>query len=707
MGIEQFYGAIVEAINYNNSSLNKKNVLHQATHAYIDFKSMIYDAAEEIVFNKNLEILQKILNNEQLNSKSDNLKNIQDDVIRKVIEELLKMLNNENIKYFYISLDGIPELSKCVEQKHRKTMGHLKDMIKNKIKSDKKYKIDEIYLKFEEIKFYHYKIMSEYYIENENTKLPFLDKVTNELIKKFISPSTKSEYKILESNYDDKKIIIDNLYYGEGEAKFMYDIAKNNTINNDSVLFIYSPDSDVILLSCMCFYKLQMEHIYPQVYYYNEKHKNNKNTNGIIHINSFVKRIGDKITYNLINSTENKTKQLRDIKITIDLICLFTFLGNDFIPRVNTMRSSYDSIPIIFETYKLTYNNIYNNDINNLVYIDRKNNKHCIIYKIFIDFLKNFIKFEKDLYDNSITKELRRIDNKNKLQKIETQEKNYILSNEYYFNQFVNKYNQNVNESNINNNKLNKTFKDKILIINSEPNFNFNLTLPEIKKNLNEYDKEIIEFDNLKDSWGEKLNVKKLVYYDDGNDKNNHKYSDDNDIKKYLEGYVYVFDWYFDRMFNTNYADKKTKMSTWFYKDNNKFISIKRIYEYLSSKNKEIEGIKIPYVEKENYFDIKSHYEYIKSNLNPIDLDYNKIDCGFKSFFEKCFYDYKVSKWNEIFPPEIILNKKEKYFTINAFGILIPTSFVPESSDSRIINSNKEGGYKIKYLKYLDKNNKF
>lgn len=689
MGIEQFYGIVMspDGINYNNNkSLN--DVLKNATHVYIDFKSMIYQASEKIVFQENIDLLEKILTNEVTSDNIDIYKNtksnnIQDNIIDEIDSYFFKLKEESyNLKLLYIANDGIPEFAKCIEQKQRKTMQNLSERIRNNLNDKNKYE-SEYHELFENNKFVSYKIMSSKY---KYTEVNFMEMVIKSL----------KNYKTELENYKSRKInvIIDNSDYDEGEVKIINHITNNINLEDNDKILISSPDADVILLSCLVYYNLYKKRnkIY-QIDYSNDK--------GIINIHDFIEKLGDMVT-------EKNRTHILDIEIAKDLICIFTFLGNDFLPRISSMSNIYKSVPFLIKIYS----KIFENQYGKLVNFD--GNKHNINYEMFKEYLRTIANEEENLYNEYINP------NNNVTRKMYT---NYILSNEYFFYKFVQCYNTQFNSSFINcknmslislkyplntdyQTKTDLQFNLKKICEKTDVNENkIKYTLSSIQKNLTQYDNEIIFFENKKDMWYDILNVEAPEY--DNIENMNYKCNRE-EIQNYLEGFGYVFNWYFDRMRSVDY---NKNISLWFYKKNKKIILINDILDYLDSVpiNQEYPFImEFPFIKKENYFTIPEHKNYILSSFSNISDSELKnfvfsgnIDCKQKIYFEKCYLNISDKNWEET-----INNLNRKEFTIK-YQIFKKyhqqtSNFFPQKLNHPF---DKIGGYyELKYKKYREKN---
>jgi hypothetical protein len=816
MGIPKFYNSIVKSMNYIN--IEKTDVIFEnVTRVYLDFKSMIYNAAEKIAFEENIALLGKIFKTENLNpdeiikGKLKREAEIQEKIIGEIIDKLEDILNKSNINYLFISNDGIPELSKCIEQKQRKTMDSIGNQIKNKIKRENKPNIyqNDLHRLFEKNKCEYFKIMSSIYVRD---KILFLDKVICEVIKilgkssyKFEQIKDKQIDFVYNNTIREVEIVVDNLNYGEGEAKFLYDIIKKKSIltNNDKIL-IYSPDADLILLSCLVSYKLSLNNYFPSIFVYNDKQSDNINTNGTIKITDFsnnedslVGKIGKKVIKGIaeekkeeINRFNNEQKLKIYIKITKDLVYLFTFFGNDFLPKIESMNETQNAINNLVSSYSFAFNRRANESYNFRYLVNLHEgqnhliNGHVINYDFMMDVLNNFIINERELYNAYHIYEYTEENKQNYLKK--------YISKEYYLYLFANLYNSKrihiieiiiseINDLIIKNNPayesieqfINKIkggnisfnlednkrniiitlideffkehsrydnssdllFKLKNIIsgvpdakkftrqffksldkrfdtayqltdkIENDDMYNikkklennrlidnkYNFAVNAIINKFTNYDKEIIKFENMKEEWATKLNIVSIPY--DNINTIPEYYPTDDEVYHYLEGMGFVFNWYFDRMMNTDYDkdnDKDIQISTWFYRKNKKIFTIRRIVEYINTHKSNIMEIKIPFIYKTHYFNNDQHQEYIKpADIALTDNMTGIIDCKYAQYFNKCYVNYEDKQWNNI----DFVNKEEIRKDKNIEIIIF--------SDEEMM-----GGNYNKYIKYFNKNKK-
>ena len=272
-------------------------------------------------------------------------------IIHKVSTYIIDLTNMmPNLQYLYLAIDGVPLYGKMIEQRHRRTIGYIIEQVNYLLLETYKTELDlDPNINLEQEIYYN-----QYQFELYVRRLKFN--------KSKISPSTQFMTN-LESyivNYLtkklDKKINIEldsYLKMGEGEKKIVYKIHqlvkdKNITIN-DSII-VYSPDADVILLML-----LELKHTQINIF----RHDQQLNQLDLININQLSNII---IEY---MECQNKPQIVR-YNIIADIVMLITLLGNDFLPKIQSINTQ-KHITNIFKAYmKLNINDkfIFESTIN-------------------------------------------------------------------------------------------------------------------------------------------------------------------------------------------------------------------------------------------------------------------------------------------------------------------------------------------------------
>ena len=206
-----------------------------------------------------------------------------------------------------------------------------------------------------------------------------------------------SEYKntLLHICNNLKDVKISSSYeIGEGEKKIMEDVLYEK---KDGTYVIFSPDSDVVLLSLLMQNKLIKSGINPNFNLLRYDQIHNKIEN--ISICNLRKNILDYIyermnTYRKYNHNKNN--------IIDDIIGLFTIFGNDFLPKIESINIKI-GFNIIFDLYAKHLNWCRSLQYNLLF---EENGITKINYDVFENIISRLAEFEdKILYDKYISTE--------------------------------------------------------------------------------------------------------------------------------------------------------------------------------------------------------------------------------------------------------------------------------------------------------------
>ena len=268
MGIERFFSSIDNENTYVYEFMTKINTKY----LYIDFNSIVYNTHRPIINDFNY-ILRKIIEKDLNDSKFINLCNnynikkcnnineykkiLNDDFINKnivngieeyIVDKILgSYIQSNELKYFYIAVDGVPSYSKIHEQKKRRYLSPVQANIQKKILL--KNKKDLLKNKNK----YNY-ILNKIHWNTGNITpgTIFMDEVDKKL--------SSSEFieKIKKICPNLEKYIYSGIYQpGEGEKKIVDNLRSLN--GEKSNYLIYSPDSDVIVLSLLLNNKFNSE----------------------------------------------------------------------------------------------------------------------------------------------------------------------------------------------------------------------------------------------------------------------------------------------------------------------------------------------------------------------------------------------------------------------------------------------------------------
>jgi len=447
----------------------------------------------------------------------------------------------------------------------------------------------------------------------------FMSKLVKKIKKKYI------EYEgIIISGVDE---------YGEGEKKIINWMFNNSVVRNNDIILILSPDADVILLACIAMYKFHIKGIKPNIFVNNRE---------IIDINELSIHLSRHVGLSINDNNENILK---------DFVFIFTMFGNDFLPKIMSMSNVGNNIDLFIELYKLMDPNEY--FINQVA-----NNKFEINYEKLIKFFQLLSVRENHLYGDYI--EFKKNDAKRRFKISYYDCAVHICDNiEHYYGfnkQYGNKYKNSHELRDIV--EMNK--KDELLYAMGIVDY--------VNEKFTIYDYECIAFKYKKSAW-------KIILNDYEYTTEEQEY-DEIQIRDYIDGLVWVTDWYFNRMYSNT-----DMISTWFY-PHRYAPSFKNIVSYLSKNIIQPSNNIYSFVHPSEYFTKKEHKKYVEPSKNEkIDLQKyvnhvmqtlyelkinystdephvvkkiignklksNYIDCHHARYMNKCHIKYNVQTYDE------------------------------------------------------------
>ena len=452
MGVEKFFNTLLSSYKSKliNTFLSNSVISINADILFFDFNSIIHKISSQII--SDLNYLYKILliasnyPSPKLVSFFENkykqyedifflsidfihtpsgikqlihdLKQIDPNVI--IIYQIIKTIEIyigkiNNLQLVYLSLDGVPTIGKIMEQRHRRYIGEIiNHSISKKINN---YKFPK-------------ELSDEYpynYDEYNKTKFSFL--------KLNISPGTSFMKQLIKSIQNHAFPVLiqinDDSVSGEGEIKIINYIRTYHNLFFNKKIIIYSPDSDMILLSSLLNNDIDIIRFDQQ-----------QNQDFILSTIIFKKLLThyiskkDTINQNLIN----------------DIVFIFTIFGDDFLPKLDAIQvnNHYEKV---LDIYKNMYNSGY--------IINQINNEYTINYKQLQKFFKQIqiletpitstteyvrkksSSFNKDPIDGKLINTLNKdIHDSNYLE-----EKYSVTYYSYPKNEFYKKYNMSVDDS--------------------------------------------------------------------------------------------------------------------------------------------------------------------------------------------------------------------------------------------------------------------
>jgi 5'-3' exonuclease len=341
MGVERFFSSINRDFNITIDTEYPYNKI-KCKYLMIDFNSVVHVISQHMIntINRCIENNEKcIFNYESVDIfETDLLLNI-----NKYIQDLLTKNIEQNIlEHLYIAIDGVPTMAKMYEQKKRRYMGSIISNLSTKTKRPFSWSKNNI-----------------------SPGTNFMKRLQNSLHSKDFDKMVK---KIC---INIKKIkISDTTFPGEGEMKIINHIKKNK-INNKDNICVYSPDSDMMILL------LILDNNFTILRYDQQKSILDDNFNGkiynILNVDNF-KKVFIEYIQNRVNNYN-----LNERKIINDVIFILTVFGDDFLPKLESLRVSSDLF-LLLDYYII---NIINSG-----YLIEKNKK---IYNLRIHSFYNFM----------------------------------------------------------------------------------------------------------------------------------------------------------------------------------------------------------------------------------------------------------------------------------------------------------------------------
>ena len=490
---------------------------------------------------------------------------IKDEVQTYIVFMITKLVTNNELKFIQFAMDGVPQMSKIIEQKKRRYMGTVVSELKKHISSkyySKLKQFDNSDLNIKKISS-NREIYEKYKVSCDRGRFLASTEMMESIGKLLTSDAFYNQIKSICPSLENMTVSTNN-EVGEGEKKIVEHILLNK---NKGKYVIYSPDGDLVILCLIMFNILSREDTNPgsnstqmTILRYNQQSEQYDTIDiNILNTNMFtyVKSICDK--YKPVNLSMDN--------IGFDLAILFTLFGNDFIPKIESINVRNDMIKIIEYYCQILVDSITNSKPNYFVSYNTNTKEYNIsplyIYKLFekiskdeeqllqgtyLSNLKNY-KYLKNILGEGLMSQLIQeyITNANQVYKLLcTTDKNTITANTHnkiglkFMKQFICLESRTrENFSQIARMDEKKT-KDKFLsILNSitgidqttkqlfikKPKLMFNIAektveneyhlenikkhLPHPRINITEYDKDLYKLDNMMDEWAVKFNTNK------------------------------------------------------------------------------------------------------------------------------------------------------------------------------------------------------
>ena len=298
MGVEKFFSSLKKDYKFIEQ-FNKK--LH-CNHLLIDFNSIVHVLSQYLI--KKTNVNESILSFEKLLIEQ----------VGNYIISLLDMLIPGKLKTINIAIDGVPSMAKIYEQKKRRYMGDLIAYLQ----------------KFKDSQLIDKNVLTLFHWSKNNIS-PGTD-----FMKDMITFLTSKEFTNRIKKYCPVYKVSGTDEEGEGEFKIIQII--DNLPKNESCV-IYSPDSDMIILL------LLVKNNCTMLRYDQQKSTFDNPSYDVIVINKFID-----ILIDYIDKRKQKEFIISKNKVINDLVFILTVFGDDFLPKLETVRVNTD-INILIDFY--------------------------------------------------------------------------------------------------------------------------------------------------------------------------------------------------------------------------------------------------------------------------------------------------------------------------------------------------------------------
>lgn len=396
MGIERFFNSLAKYVDNEKCIISGLTTVIDTEAFYIDCNAVIHNTVLELENDINYllySIIEKIHSDIEFDEKSQKIatewkfelndvslekyktfftNHIVDEMSIKKIKNhfgyiLKNVLVSDNLRLLYIAVDGVPHMAKIVEQKKRRYNGYIFAKMKENIYNKMKNSMPEKRKLYEENK-----------ISYDKNKIISWSEFMKNSIDMLKSDDFKQYVKEICINIDEI-IVSDQKTYGEGEKKIMEHILEKK---KKYLYTIYSPDADIIVLSIVSCNIL-----------------NNSSKIQILRYNTFNKNF-DYVDVNLLMdsiyiyaTTKGKLDSINYAKenVTNDLAFLFTFFGNDFVPKMESLdvRNDIEMLISLYCESMLCAKKKY------IIFFE--DNKYRINYYNLYEFVHKVARIENDL----------------------------------------------------------------------------------------------------------------------------------------------------------------------------------------------------------------------------------------------------------------------------------------------------------------------
>ena len=318
MGIPRYFKYVCS--NFSDLIIESGKLDKKINNLFLDMNCLIHPCVRKVVINNESLVVE--YNKIQKSKKFQTDKNLVTELELKIyneidsyLDKLIKISNPD--KLVYMAIDGVAPRAKMEQQRIRRFRSIKIKNMENIIK--KKFNCN----------------ISAHFDTNCITPGTIFMYKLGQHLKSYIDK---------KSNENNIKFILDDCQnIGEGEHKILQYVKKNNI---DDINCIYGLDADLIMLSLVT---------YSEIYLLREEvHFGKVDLDSFLYFN--VKQFGDILSSNIIDKInsffeEEEKLELDKNNIINDYICLCFLIGNDFLPHLNGIDISNNSINDLLQLY--------------------------------------------------------------------------------------------------------------------------------------------------------------------------------------------------------------------------------------------------------------------------------------------------------------------------------------------------------------------
>jgi galactitol-specific phosphotransferase system IIB component len=395
MGIEQFFNSLARNNNVKNNggiitSVDKKII---CDYFYVDFNSVVYTVFGNLEHDLNHLLYAIILGNSHVltdevkaiaaewnyslttlsvdtyksHFSSELIDTMAIQKIREYVRSLVSnVVDNSVLKKIYIAIDGVPQMSKVIEQKRRKYMGYIGSELHKSVVN-----------KFEGMIPIERQLFEQHKISCDRGKIISWTTFMTNIGIMLTSTEFTEEIKLLCPLLAQYAVSTQNMA-GEGEKKIVEEIMLEKMAGTYG---IFSPDADVVILGMLMENMLESYGIDTRfnIIRYNQQAEA---------IDVADIRVLSNNIYDYVKKIYFR-KNLQNMANTIlDVAFVFTLFGNDFVPRMESINPKSD-----VETLIYAYCSCVSDKYPRLVYEKPSSLPARILYDVNYINLANFISF--------------------------------------------------------------------------------------------------------------------------------------------------------------------------------------------------------------------------------------------------------------------------------------------------------------------------